>query len=48
VTCGSCGTVMTHTYTPKKKAVYRYYVCLNAPSAGLEQMPHAVRIGARA
>jgi site-specific DNA recombinase len=32
--CSSCGAGMTHTYTQKKKALYRYYVCNTAHQRG--------------
>lgn len=32
--CGSCGAGMTHTYTPKKRVLYRYYVCNTAHQRG--------------
>ena len=34
VRCGSCGAAMTHTYSRKKKTLYRYYVCITAHQRG--------------
>ncbi len=34
VKCGSCRAGMTHTYTPKREVIYRYYVCVNAQQRG--------------
>jgi len=34
VRCGSCGAAMTHTYSKKKKTLYRYYVCITAHQRG--------------
>ncbi len=34
VVCGSCGSVMIHTYVQKKNTRYRYYVCAIAHQRG--------------
>ena len=34
VRCGSCGAAMTHTYSRKKKTLYRYYVSITAHQPG--------------
>jgi site-specific DNA recombinase len=32
--CGSCGSPMVHTYTPRGPKLYRYYVCYTAQQKG--------------
>jgi site-specific DNA recombinase len=34
VRCATCNCGMVHTYTQKSKALYRYYVCVNAQQRG--------------
>jgi len=34
VRCATCNCGMVHTYTKKPKALYRYYVCVNAQQRG--------------
>jgi site-specific DNA recombinase len=37
--CTPCGTGMAHTYTSRKRKIYRYYVCLNAQQRGWQSCP---------
>jgi hypothetical protein len=37
--CEPCGTSMGHAYTPRKRKIYRYYVCLNAQQRGWDTCP---------
>jgi site-specific DNA recombinase len=37
--CTPCGTGMVHTYTSRKRKIYRYYVCLNAQQRGWQSCP---------
>jgi site-specific DNA recombinase len=39
VRCESCNTAMTHTYTSKGPAIYRYYVCHRAHQQGWNTCP---------
>jgi len=37
--CVPCGTAMIHTFTPKGKKQYRYYVCSHAQKMGWDSCP---------
>lgn len=37
--CSACGRAMTHTYTKKRHALYRYYRCTQAQGRGAQSCP---------